>query len=58
MSRVKIKIKNTSHEFVYDDVINLNYNYNDVGDIQIEYGKYQKDYAHFMIKDVERMDII
>ncbi len=56
--QVRILFKNKTIEKIYEEVRIINYNYNGVGDIQIEHGKYQVDYSYIDIKTIERMSVI
>ena len=42
----------------FEDVLDISYNYNGVGDIQFEYGKYQKTRKCLFTKEVERFLVI
>ena len=42
----------------FEDVLDISWNYNGVGDIAFSHGKYQKTYKCLFTKDIERFLVI
>lgn len=42
----------------FEDVLDISYNYNGVGDVAFQYGKYQKTRKCLFTKDIERFLIM
>jgi hypothetical protein len=57
MTIVKVTYTNDT-EWTFEDVHSVNYNYNGVGEIQIDHGKYHHTYTTIFIQDVETIHII